>query len=168
MLLIELFGHNSWATLRLLDFCRELDPSLLDATVPGTHGPINDILAHIVGTEEVLASMLEGTPPSGVQPRFTSLDDLQERSRWLAERWSRLLELDPHPERVVERDRQERRLVRVGTVLAQVLHHGPHHRAQVCTVLRTVKIVPPGLDAWTYDAWVAERTDRLRRRPDAV
>jgi uncharacterized damage-inducible protein DinB len=168
MLLIELFGHNSWATLRLLDFCRELDPGLLDASAPGVYRPINETLAHLVGSEEMLAGIVEGTPPGGPSPRFTSLDDLQQRSRWLAERWARLVERDPHPERVVERDRQQRRLVRVGTVLTQVLHHSPHHRAQVCTVLRTVKIVPPALDAWTYGAWLAERADRLPRRPDAV
>jgi uncharacterized damage-inducible protein DinB len=168
MLLIEVFHHNSWATLKLLEFCRDLDPSLLDASAPGTYGPINETLAHLVGTEEILAGMVEGTAPGGQPPRYTSLDDLQERSRCLAERWTRLLEQEPHPERVVERDRHERRLVRVGTILAQVLYHAPHHRAQVCTVLRTVKIVPPALDAWTYGTWVVERTERLRRRSDPV
>ena len=53
-MMIEPFRHNSWATLRLLDFCREIDPGLLDATARGTYGSIGETLAHLVGMEEVL------------------------------------------------------------------------------------------------------------------
>ncbi len=166
-MMIELFRHNSWATLRLIDFCRELDPSLLDASARGNFGSVKETLAHLVGVEEMLAGMVEGTSPHGQPARFTSLDDLHERARWLSERWERLLEPPPHPERLVERGSGARReLVRLGTVLAQVIHHGNHHRSQVCTVLSTLDIQPPVLDGWAYGAWAAERRDRQGRRDD--
>jgi uncharacterized damage-inducible protein DinB len=167
--MIEPFRHNSWATLRLLEFCRNLDPALLDATAPGTFGPIKETLAHLIGGDELLVAMAEGATQTGPPPRFTSLDDLLERARWLAERWERCLEPEPHPERLVERDEAGvRRLVRVGTVLAEAVYHGNHHRSQVCSALRTIDVAPPPLDGWTYGAWVAERTDRHRRRDDVL
>jgi uncharacterized damage-inducible protein DinB len=160
-MLIELFRHDSWANMRLLDFCRELDPSLLDATTRGTYGSIKDTLARVVGEEEELAGIAEGIPPSGPPPPFTSLDDLYERARWLAERWERALEGDVHPERLVERE--SNRLVRLGTVLAQAVHLGNALRAEVCVVLRTVDIQPPSLDGWAYGAWLNDRPERRRR-----
>jgi uncharacterized damage-inducible protein DinB len=165
--MIDPFRHNSWATVRLLDFCREIDPALLDATAPGTHGPIKETLAHIVGWEEALAGVVEGAPQAAAPARFTSVDDLQERARWLLERWERSLEPEPHPERLVEADLGgARRLVRIGTVLAQVVHHGNHHRSQVCTILSTVDLEPPVLDAWAYGVWLQDRGERQRRRGD--
>ena len=37
-----LFAHNTWANLKLLDFCETLSEEQLDATVPGTYGAIAD------------------------------------------------------------------------------------------------------------------------------
>jgi uncharacterized damage-inducible protein DinB len=167
--MIDIFRHNSWATLRLLDFCRDLDPGLLDATAPGAYGSVKETLAYLVGGEEVLAGIIEGVSSHGPPARYTSMDDLQERARWLAERWERSFEQEPHSERLVERDRGdgERRLVRIGTVVAQAIHHGNHYRAQVCMILSTVGMVAPALDGWSYGMWLSERGDHLRRR-DAV
>ena len=39
-LLGDAFGHHVWATIRLIDACLVLEPSQLEATVPGTYGPI--------------------------------------------------------------------------------------------------------------------------------
>ena len=58
--MIEPFRHNSWATLRLLEFLREVDPVLLEATAPGAYGSIRATLAHLVGAEESLAAICEG------------------------------------------------------------------------------------------------------------
>lgn len=167
--MIEPFRHNSWATLRLLEFLREIDPVLLEATAPGAYGSIRATLAHLVGAEETLAAIFEGVP-AHARPRFTSLDDLHERARWLRDRWLRCLEGEHHPERIVERERygSEPRLIRVGTVLAQVVYSGNHYRAQICMILATLDIEPPALDAWAYGVQLAERTDRERWRRDAV
>jgi uncharacterized damage-inducible protein DinB len=163
--MIEPFRHNSWATIRLLEFCRDLDPTLLDTSATGTYGPVNETLAHLVGWEEVLAAAVEGSGPQDAPPRFASVDDLLERARWLAERWERILDPEPHPERLVEFGvTGSRRLVGAGTVLAQVVHHGNHHRSQVCTALSTVDIEPPALDAWAYATWTAENAERRRLR----
>src|SRR2546421_3215388 len=133
--MIEPYRHNSWATLRLLEFCSDLDPSILDASAPGTFGAISDTLAHLIRTEEGLLATVEGTPPPSGSYGFTGVDDLLERARRLSERWDRCLEPEPHPERLVERVwRGQKRPVRAGAVPAQVVQHGNEPRAPVCTV----------------------------------
>ena len=79
-------------------------------------------------------------------------------------------EFEDHPERLVEGERRgaERRLLRLGTVLAQAVHVGNHHRAQICMILASLDIEPPSLDTWAYGAHLAERGDRERWRRDAV
>jgi len=161
--MIEPFRHNAWATIRLLEFCRDLDPALLDTSAPGTFGPVKETLAHLVGWEEVLVGAMEGTAPGDPPARFVSVDDLLERARWLADRWERVLESEPHPERLVEFGVSgDRRLVRAGNVLAQVVYHGNHHRSEVCTAFGQIDIAPPTLDAWAYGARLAGG-DRRRR-----
>lgn len=158
--------------MRLLRFLRQLDPSLLEASAPGAYGSIGETLARMVGVEEALASVCEGVPRYGGPPRFSSLDDLQERVRWLRDRWERILEFEGHPERLVEGDGHgpDRKLVRVGTAVAQAVYVGNHYRAQVCMILASLHIEPPVLDGWAYGASLTERGDRYRerRRRDAV
>lgn len=156
--MIEPFRHNSWATLRLLRFCRDLDPAVLDATAPGTSGSIKTMLAHMVNSEEHLISMVEGAPQQSDEwQQFTSLDDLEERVRLLADRWERCLDPIPHPERIVEVEvHGEGRLMRIGIVLAQAVHSGNEHRSQVCTVLGSLGVQPPVIDGWTYGKRLAE------------
>jgi len=167
--MIEPFRHNSWATIRLLEFCRDLDPALLDTTTPGTYCPMKETLAHLVGWEEVLAGSIDGSGPQDAPRRFASLDDLLVRARLLADRWDRSLEPEPHPDRLVQFGvGAARRPVRVGTVLTQVVHHGNHHRSQVCTALSAVAIDLPTLDAWAFGAWFAEHAGRRRRRDDSL
>lgn len=151
--MIEPFRHSTWATLRLLDFCSGLDPSLLNASAPGTFGPINQTLAHVVAGQESFLATIEGTPAPAPQ-RFTDMEDLRERAERLAERWERSLDPEPHPGRLVERDN---RLLPVGIVLVQALHHAGELRTHVCTVLATIDITPPPIDGWAYGDWLREQ-----------
>ena len=47
-LLVTFYEHNTWANLRLLDFCAGLSDEHLDASAPGTLGRVRDTLVHIV------------------------------------------------------------------------------------------------------------------------
>ena len=47
-LLVMFYEHNTWANLRLLDFCAGLSDEQLDASAPGTFGRVRDTLVHIV------------------------------------------------------------------------------------------------------------------------
>lgn len=56
--LTELFKHNLWGNLRLLDACEKLSDEQLDATSPGTYGSIRDTLVHIASGEELCPHQL--------------------------------------------------------------------------------------------------------------
>ena len=49
----------------------------------------------------------------------------------------------------------------MGVRLAQAVHHGTDHRSQVCTVLTTLGVEPPPIDAWDF----AEQDGRLVEVP---
>src|SRR3712207_6448316 len=49
--LATLFEHNTWANLKLLDFCEQLSGDQLDATAIGCFASIRDTLTHIIGAE---------------------------------------------------------------------------------------------------------------------
>jgi uncharacterized damage-inducible protein DinB len=52
-LLVTLYEHNTWANLRLLDFCAGLSDEQPDASAPGTFGRIRDTLIHIVRDKDM-------------------------------------------------------------------------------------------------------------------
>ena len=51
-ILTEIFRHNLWANLSLIDLCATLPEDVLETNVPGTFGTIRETLGHLAGTEE--------------------------------------------------------------------------------------------------------------------
>jgi uncharacterized damage-inducible protein DinB len=66
--------------------------------------------------------------------------------------WSQLLaeDLDPKTILVRHRDDGSETHAPLGIRLAQAVHHGTDHRSQICTVLTTLGIEPPAIDAWDF------------------
>src|SRR5215212_9669947 len=61
-ILAELFHHNLWANLTLIDFCATLPDEVLGTNVSGTFGGIRETLTHVVGAEGRYHSALDGGP----------------------------------------------------------------------------------------------------------
>ena len=57
---VELFRHNVWANLRLLDACAQLGSEQLKASVAGTFGEVYKTILHIVAAEEWYVFLLTG------------------------------------------------------------------------------------------------------------
>ena len=53
-MLAHVLRHNTWANLTLLDFCREVDPAILDMTARGTYGTVYGTIQHLVRVLERL------------------------------------------------------------------------------------------------------------------
>src|ERR687887_609294 len=82
--LLVLFHHNTWANLKLLDFCATLSDEQLDTSAIGTYGSIRDTLHHLVGAEVSYVHRVNGKLPAEPPPRdrFPGFEVLKQSVRW--------------------------------------------------------------------------------------
>jgi len=150
--LSDAFAHHVWATLRLLDVCRELGPEQLETAVQGTYGSILDTMRHLVAAD---SSYLFVTTRGRTQPideEDMDLAALATEMEGHGDAWSSLLAERPDPDEVLERHRDDGSETHapMGIRLAQALHHGSDHRSQICTALTTLGLEPPAIDVWAF------------------
>jgi hypothetical protein len=81
-LLVELFRHNTWANLKMIEFCRDLPPAQRDRDfkIVGTYGAIRDTLHHMIGSQEGYLYTY-GRSKEAPAEAFTTWDALLERVR---------------------------------------------------------------------------------------
>jgi uncharacterized damage-inducible protein DinB len=150
--LTNLFSHNLWANLNLLERCAELTEEQLQASIPGAFGSIHDTLQHIVKAEQSYFSRI-----STGQPRLRAEDEppltIADMAESVRTTGRGLIEWAPKV--------QAGDTVRVdwdGTptdvpktvILTQVINHATEHRAQIMAIMTELGIEPPNLDSWTY------------------
>jgi uncharacterized damage-inducible protein DinB len=154
-ILSELFRHHLWANLRLLDACRTLSPTQLQAAAPGTYGPVRDTLWHIVACEERYVALLTGEWPErplDERPSAPGLEELAERARRTGTALVRAA-AEADPARILRGVwRGQPYAVPVAVPLVQAINHGTEHRAQIAVVLSRLGVTPPELDGWAYHA----------------
>jgi len=163
VILSDACAQHVWATLRLLDACRELTAEQLATTVPGTYGSIIDTLRHTVGADASYLNLLTDGAVAKVDEDDMRLDELREAQASYGEAWARLIasDRDPSTDVVRHRDDGSESHAPFGIRVVQALQHGTDHRSQVCTALTTLGIEPPGIDIWAWAqeqgrAWIVE------------
>ncbi len=151
-LLADAFAHHVWATVTLIDTCLTLEPDQLQATVPGTYGSILETMRHIAGADSSYLSLLSGGRVPAIDEDHVDLADLRAAMEANGPGWSWLVTQDLDPDLIVVRHRDDGSESRAPLAirLAQALHHGSDHRSQVCTILSTLGVAPPGIDAWDF------------------
>lgn len=152
--LVELYRHNLWANLRLIDACATLKDELLDASAPGTYGRVRDTLVHIVGGEQFYISVLtsQERPPRLERQPFPGLPALRDLAQASGEALIRLAandSADPFLEGV-GRDGEHYHIPR-SILLIQAINHGTEHRSHVVSILTQRGVEVPGLDGWEYE-----------------
>ncbi len=152
--LVELFRHNTWATLRLLDACATLDDAQLDATVAGTMGSIRDILTHIAGAEGRYVGIFTSRRPPQLleEAGFPGIAALRELIQASGAALQAQAATRHAPELLTVQRRGETQQLPAGIVLIQAINHATEHRAQVATILTQQGITPPEMDGWTFMA----------------
>src|SRR5436853_6972693 len=82
--LTRLFQHNTWANLKLLDFCEDLNDAQLDTTAVGCYGSIRDTLVHFVSGEVDYVNLAIDKIPALPLPsdEFPGFEALREGVRW--------------------------------------------------------------------------------------
>jgi uncharacterized damage-inducible protein DinB len=148
----DLFSHNLWANLCLLEQCVVLTSEQLATTMSGAYGSIRDTLEHIVTAEQNYFSRIstgqrlnraEDAPP-------LTIAEMMESARTTG---SGLVEWAPRvqPDDTVPIDWDGTlRDVPKTVILTQVINHATEHRAQVTAMMTQLGIQPPELDSWTY------------------
>jgi len=142
--------HNTWANVALLEFCRGLEPALLEAQATGTYGTLYGTLQHVVGAEQWYVQLITGEvlgPARIRRDERRSLDDLLATARAVGARELVIASTDDVTRPI---DVNEGRTSTVGVVLAQLVHHGNEHRTQATTILGANGIEPPPLSGWGY------------------
>jgi len=142
--------HNTWANASILEFCRGLDPVLLDASAIGTYGTLYGTLQHVVGAEQWYVQLLTGELLGRVRIRRGerhSLDELVATAEAIGARALEVAATDDVTRRI---EMSEGRQSTVGVILAQLVHHGNEHRTHATTILGANGIEPPPLSGWGY------------------
>jgi len=151
--LVELFRHNLWANLRLLDACSRLPDEQLDASAPGTYGRVRDTLVHLLAAEERYVTLLGGQQPEHPLREadgFPGWEELRRRALHSGEALVALAE-SVDPTRILRGERGGKPYAIPAVVpLMQAINHATEHRAHVVTVLSQGGVEPPALDAWAY------------------
>ena len=146
MLLQTLLAHDRWATLQVLDACDALTPEDFHRRFDIGPGSLHDTLTHIVSATRAWTETLTGSEPrprpdaDGQRRTSAQIRALFEDAwRELASEATRR----PRDERTTRRLRDGRTLqLTRAAVLAQVLTHGTHHRAQCLNMLRRLGVTP--------------------------
>jgi uncharacterized damage-inducible protein DinB len=142
--------HNTWANVTILEFCRGLDPALLDAQAVGTYGTLYGTLQHVVGAEQWYVQLLTGDLLGGSRIRRDEQHALEELLATAKATGARALEVASGDDATRRVEMNDGRRSTVGVILAQLIHHGNEHRTQASTILGANGIEPPPVSGWGY------------------
>src|ERR1043165_2174746 len=126
--LTKLFHHNTWANLKLLDFCEGLSDEQLDATAVGAFGSIRDTLLHYVGAEVDYVNLATDTSPTLPLPgdQFPGFKVLKEGVRWASDELLKLA-IDARADTIVRVTRPQEPIYEytLPSLIVHVLNHSP-------------------------------------------
>lgn len=148
-------AYDNWATERVAAFCAALTPEQRALTTPGTMGTVEATLIHLVGAKERYAASLQGTvPPEGAVREATTKDlgQVVARARQLSEWFAGYARGPIDLDRIIERRGADGSTMHlpVGILIAQFLHHGNEHRAQLGSIFGAHGIDPPHYSAFNW------------------
>src|SRR5438132_106698 len=135
--LTTLFHHNTWANLKLLDFCEALSDEQLDTSATGTYGSVRDTLHHIVGAEVGYVRRVNGKlpaePPS--RDRFPGFEVLKQAARWSGDELLQLA-LSTHADTIVREVWQGTvAQYKLASLMMQAINHATEQRTQVSDII---------------------------------
>lgn len=147
-----MFAHNTWANLKLLDFCEQLSDAQLDGAAAGCYGSIRATLAHIVGAEVSYVERVNGKRPPHplVRGQFPGLTVLKDTVRWAGDELLQLALSAREGTLVQEREGKLSCEYPLASLIVQEITHATEHRAQVAAILTQLGMEPPDMSVWQY------------------
>ena len=151
--LTTLFAHNTWANLKLLDFCEGLSDEQLDATAIGCYGSIRETLLHIAGGEVDYVNLATDRLPAVPLPsdQFPEFEVLKAGVRWAGDELLNLATA-ARADTIVRVTRPGEPIFEypLAGLMVQVLNHSSEHRTQISTIITQLGIEPPAMSGWKY------------------
>ena len=148
-------AYDNWATETLVEFCLALPSDQLALTTSGTMGTVQATLVHLVAAKERYAAALSGAPQPEDAVRESTTTDLAHvlaRARRLSAFYdsfaSRMLDLDAPIERTAADGTKQK--MPMWVLLAQFLHHGNEHRAQLGSIFGANGVAVPQYSALNW------------------
>jgi uncharacterized damage-inducible protein DinB len=162
------FEHNVWATVGLLEACRELSEEQLDAASADGYGSMWETLVHLVAAEQRYIRRLGADPGAeavveGDRPR---LDTLKRAAQANGEALVNLA-LSTGPASIATGATEYGLAFETqpAVFLVQVVNHSTEHRTQVMGLMSRLGVGPRDLDEH-LDAWAwGVATGALRTKP---
>jgi len=147
--------YDNWATEKLAQFCAALPAGQRALTTPGTMGTVEATLIHLVAAKERYATALRGTPPPDdaiLETRTKDLDAVVARAKKLSEWFAEFGKGPIDVERIITRRAADgsTQQMPAGILIAQFLHHGNEHRAQLGSIFGANGIEPPHYSAFNW------------------
>ncbi len=148
-----LFRHNTWANLKLLDFCEGLSDEQLDTASTGGYGSVRDTLVHFASSEVDYVNLATAKLPPVPPPlsSFAGFAVLKDGVRWAGDEWLRLA-TSARAGSIVRVERPEEPVFEypLAGLLVQVLNHSTEHRTQISAIITHLGLEPPSMSGWTY------------------
>ncbi|MSP14946.1 MAG: hypothetical protein EXR62_18555 [Chloroflexi bacterium] len=162
--LVALFQHNTWASLKLLDFCAGLSDEQLDATAAGTYGSIRDTLLHLVRAEVGYVRHVNGKQPQNPPPRdqFPGFEVLREAVRWTGDELLQVSLAARADTMVTQRHPKAIEQYKLTDLMVQAVSHSIEHREQVSNIITQLGLEPPDMSGWQWmdekgELWVIDQ-----------
>ena len=152
--LARMFEYNAWANSRIIDACRDVSDSQLDAPGSNAFGSIRSTLLHMIYGQYSFLARLEGRAqdPRSFSPSWSGFDTHRavatETSDALIAAAAALTDAD-----VVLAFQGKNYRYPKSFFLTHVLAHGVEHRTQIGVMLAELGLEAPNLDGWEFAAF---------------
>lgn len=149
----DLFRHNLWANLRLLDACAALGDEHLSASAPGTYGTVRDTLVHMLAAEGRYVTQFPGDRPEPTlneEIEFPGIPVLREHAVASGEALAALADTASDDLRLTGNYRGSPFDIPASMMFTQAINHATEHRSHVVSILNQNGIETPRLDAIAY------------------
>ncbi len=149
-----LFAHNTWANLKLLEFCESLSEEQFVTAAVGTYGPIVATLCHVVMSEVSYVQRVNGKqPPVTLVPgEFPGFAALKQAAQWSGDELLQLAQQTRAENLVEEHSDDFKTTVKypLASLMIQAINHATEHRQQVSTIITQLGVEPPDMTGWVY------------------
>ena len=159
--LTAFFAHNTWANLKLLNFCERLSDEQLDASAIGGYGTIRDTLVHIIGAEVSYVERVNGKLPAAPPPndQFPGFAVLKDVARWAGDELLQLAVSAREDTAVRQRPPRHIYQYRLASLMVQAITHSTEHRTQIAAIITQLGMEPPDMSGWQYMEDIGELQD---------